>query len=358
MPDAPAAPTVPVATQAPAAPPASQGATVTPIKPPHHSAQQARAEDGKFAQPAPASSHAPRRIKVAEGVEMEEEELLADYNGRRVEHEAYERAVKERAELAARLEAYKEPHKALTPEQRMEIAKRELADYLAREEEAKLPPAEREQRARARAVAAENERLKEELQKREQGERQAKAQADREHTVGQYRATMKILGVPDDQNGVVSQQVIALMYEAKQKGLEYPPETLAYKVRQRMQGAAAGWVTAGGARGLLSHPGVVGILNSLKPEEHGELLEKLGPFMETARAYNLQRRGLTGAPPGQQPQAPAVVGPGGSAPVGELPVGRDPRTNPEWLAWFRAGNQPRTPAQYQAQQRLKSLDLL
>jgi hypothetical protein len=265
--------------------------------------------------------------------------------------------MKEVAEARAKLDAYKDPLKVLTRQQREEIAKKELAEFLERQEEAKLPPEERARREHYRALEAEHQRLKEENDKRANTERMAQAQADRAHTVSIYRGAMKALGVADDQNGVISQQVMAFMYEAKKAGKEYPPETIALHVRRRMQGAASTWVTSGGAKGLLTNPKVVEVLNSLKPEEHGQLLEALGPFMETARAYNLQRRGLTSIPGGQSRAAPAVVG-GVAAPAASLPVGREPRTNEEWLAWFQAGNQPSTPSQYQAQQRLRAIDKL
>lgn len=345
---APAAPAAP-STQAPApavAPESAQAKT-------HHSAQQPRAGDGKFTQPPPA----PRRIKIADGVELDEEELVADYRGRVVDHEAHARLMKEVSEVRARLEANKDPLKALTRQQREEIAKRELSEFLERQKEAALPPEEREFRAWARAQAEENARHKEDAEKRANTERMVQVQADREYTVSVYRDTMKALGVPDDQDGVVAQQVMAFIYEAKKTGKEYPPETIALRVRRRMHGAASTWVTSGGAKGLLTNPKVVELLNGLKPEEHGQLLEALGPFMETARAYNLQRRGLTAIPGGQARAAPAVVG-GVAAPATSLPVGREPRTNEEWLAWFQAGNQPSTPAQYQALQRLRTFDKL
>lgn len=344
-PAAPAAPSAPAAAPA-VAPEPAQAKT-------HHSAQQPRAVDGKFTQPPPG----PRRIKIDDGVELDEEELVADYRGRVVDHEAHARLVKEVAEARAQLEAFKDPVKVLTPQQREAIAKREFAEFLERQKEAALPPEEREFRAWARAQAEENARHKEDAEKRANMERMAQVQADREHTVATYRGAMKALGVADDQNGVISQQVMAFMYEAKKAGKEYPPETIALHVRRRMQGAASTWVTSGGAKGLLTNPKVVELLNSLKPEEHGQLLEALGPFMETARAYNLQRRGLTAIPGGQSKAAPAVVG-GVAAPAASLPVGREPRTNEEWLAWFQAGNQPNTPAQYQAQQRLRAIDKL
>lgn len=354
MADAPAAPAAPAPTApAPAQPAApAQGATVTPIKPPHHSAQQSRAEDGKFTPP-PA---APRRIKVEEGVEMEEGELLADYKGRMVDHEAYNRLLREHQEARAKLDAFKDPLKALTPEQQDAIARARLQEFLERQEEAKLPPEEQQRRAQYRALEADRERLMAELEKRTQTEQQAQQQANREHTVSMYRATMGLLGAPDDKNGVVAQQVMAFMYEAKRDGKEYPPETIAHRVRQRMQNASASWVAVGGARGLLTNPKVVELLNGLKVDEHGALLDALGPFMETARAYNLQRRGLTAAPVGGA-ATPVVVGAQGGQVV-DLPVGREPRTNPEWIAWFRAGNKPTTPAQFQAQHRLRSIDQL
>jgi hypothetical protein len=289
---------------------------------------------------------------VDEGVEMEEGELLADYKGRLVEHEAYQRLLKENAEARAKLDAYKEPARALTPEQRREIARQELRAFQQAEREAALPPEAREQLARDRAREAELAAREEAIAKREAADKQAKAQANREYTTHVYRATMKILGVPDDRDGIVSQQVLALMYEAKRDGKEYPPETLAHRVRQRMQGASASWVATGGAKGLLSNPKVVEILNNLNPEEHGALLEALGPFMETARAYNLQRRGLTAVPGGHPQGQPVITAPTAST------TGSEPRTTQAWIAHFKGGAQPSTPAQREMYWSLKDRGLL
>lgn len=342
MADPVAAPAAPPST-APATSPAApvDGGTVTQLRP-HHAATQPRAEDGKFIPPPPPATAAPRLLKVEEGLEMPEDELLADYRGRRVEYAAMLEQKKENDRLRAEAERWKEPTKALTPQQRKAIAERELQDFIRREEEAKLPPAEQERLARFRAIEEENARLKEDAEKRTHAERAAQADADRQHTVNLYRDTLKILGVPDSDkhgrpsNSVEAQLVAALIYKATtEHGVEYPPETLAHKVRQQMREAAKRYapdIAAGGPQALLSNPGVVATLNALNPAEHGPLLEKLAPFMEMARAYNLQRRGLAAVPAAAQPAAPVVTG---TAPT--LVPGQEPRTTQDWVAYFKSG---------------------
>jgi hypothetical protein len=276
---------------------------------------------------------------VEEGLELPEEELIADYRGRRVEYSAMVEKEKELTRLRAEAERWKDPTKVLTPAQRKAIAEAELNAFVRREEEEKLPPEKRAELARIRAIEEENANLKEESEKRATAEKASQAQADREHTVGVYRNTLKLLGVADSDksgqpiNSVEAQLVAALMFNAKnQHGLEYPPETLALKVRQQMAAASQRYVTAGGARQLLSNPAVVALLNSLNPTEHAGLLEQLAPLVETMRAHNLQRRGLAAVPSAPQQGTPTVTG---AVPV--LTPGQEPRTTQEWVAYFKAG---------------------
>lgn len=321
---------------APAAQP--QGATVTPIKA-HHAATQPRAEDGKFTQPpaATASPQGPRLIKVDDR-EVPEDELLADYKGRRVEYEAWEKTQREAAELRAQLERFKDPHKALTPEQRQEIARRELAEFLERQEEAKLPPEERARRQQVREAMAERDRLKQELESRQQQDEQAQLQADREYAATMVRATLKALG-EEERPGVAMREVAAELRSAALKGLTYPPETVALRVRQRLDGLAVERVSRMPPAVLVKNAALVKALNETTDPA---VLQALAPLIERGRMANLQKLGAMPAAQQQPTVAPAPLAPG-----------EQPRTDGQWAAHFNAGNQPKTPQEFNIFLRLR-----
>lgn len=332
MPDAapaqaPAAPTTttsaaPTAATPPAAP---QGATVTLIKA-HHSAQQPRADDGKFSTPPPA----PQVVKV-DGRDVPLDELLVDYKGRVVDHGAYEEARKELARLKSEMERFKDPHAALTPEQRQEIARRELAAFLEQQEEAKLPPEERHRRAEVRAALAERDRLKGELQKREQSEQEAQQEADRQHAVLMVRESLKALG-EEERPGVAMREVAAELRAAAMQGKQYPPEVIAHRVRQRLDGESLRRVASMPVARVLANQEIVKALNAI---EDPQVLQALAPLIERGRLLNLQR---LGAVPAGGPQPVAAPTP--------LQPGQQPKTDAEWAAHFNAGNRPQNPAEF------------
>lgn len=317
----------PPADPAPAAQP--QGATVTPIKPPHHAATQPRADDGKFTAP-PAAPAAPRMIRLDDR-EVPEDELLADYKGRVVDHEAYLRAQQELRKLQGELERYKDPLKALTPEQQDAIARARLQEFLERQEEAKLPPEERARRQEMRAALAERDRLKEQLAERQQQEEQAQLQADRAHAVEMVRSTMKLLG-EEERPGVAMREVAAALRQAALQGKQYPPETIAHRVRQELDSTALVRVSKMPAGRLLQNPEFVKALNAI---EDPAALQALAPLIERGRMANLQRLGAT---PAAQQQPTVAAAP--------LAPGQQPRTDAEWAAYFNAGHQPKDPREF------------
>lgn len=319
---------------APAATPTTHGATVTPIKPAHHAAAQPRAEDGKFTKPA--APPAPRLIRVDDR-DVPEDELLADYRGRRVEHEALTAAQREAAGLRAKLERFSDPLKALTEEQQDAIARARLQRFLEEQEEAKLPPEERARRHAVRKAIEERDALKKQLADRQQAEEQAQDEADRTHAVAMVRSTMKLLG-EEERPGVVMREVAAELRAAALQRTEYPPETVAHRVRQRLDTMAVDRVAKMPAAKLVQNPNLVKALNeSADPA----VLEALAPLIERGRAANLQRLGAAPA----TPQKPTT----GPAP---LPAGQNPRTDSEWAAHFKAGHEPKDPREYNIYLRL------
>lgn len=349
------APPAPVSAPAPAAP----GATVTPIKP-HHSAAQPR-EEGRFAGPpkpgeqataAPQPpGQAPKEWDVGGYKTRDPDELAAIAAERVVDHDAFQRLQAGYQKLQQQAEAWKDPHRALTPQQRAEIARRELEEFYQREQEAKLPPEQRRILEERRALAAEAQKLREELDRRRHEDEAAAHQKEKAALVADVRAALRILGADENRPGPTVHLVLAAKRAAIAARKDYPPEVIARQVRAAMEAEATahlGRIAKTNPAALLANPAVVEALNAIRDPA---ALQVLAPLIDFGRKANLERLGAAPPPsPGAQPTAP-------SAPP-SLPPGTMPRTDTEWQAWFRAGNKPESPEAFQAMQRLRAKDWL
>lgn len=353
---------VPVPATSPAPAPAApqSGATVTPLKP-HHSTAQPR-EEGRFAgppkpgeqaaPPPPPLAPVPKEWDVGGYKTRDPDELAAIAAERVVDHTAFQRLQSEYQKLQQQAEAWKDPHRALTPQQRAEIARRELEEFYQREQEAKLPPEQRQILAERRALAAEAQRLRDELDKRRHDEEAAAHQQERAAIIADVRATLKILGADENRPSVLLREVLAAKRAAIAAGKNYPPEVIARQVQRAMDAEAMahiGRLAKANPVALLANPAVVDALNAIRDPA---VLQALAPLIEWGRKANLER---LGAAPPPSPGAQAATAPS-STPA--LPPGTMPRTDTEWQAWFRAGNKPESPEAFQAQQRLRAKDWL
>lgn len=330
-----AAPVVP-AVETPAAPP--PGATVTPIKPAHHSATQPR-EVGKFAGP-PVPE--PKTWDLGGRKVTDPDEVYAFAREREVDAQAYAEARQETERLRAEVARWKEPSKALTREQREAIALQELQEHMRAQEEAKLPPEQRAFLQRQRELEAKLAKYEEEKAGAEQRAQQEAAQADRANVVDYMKAALAHLG---DTNGdpKLAREVLFETRRALVQGKQYPPDVLARQVQRRLDAEAARSVARLPVARVLAEPTFVDALNKL---EDPALLAKLGPLLERARLHNLQSLGAKPAAPHVATAAPA------------LPPGQEPRTTEQWVAYFRNGGQRDTPERNKQFNTLKDRGLL
>lgn len=349
MADAPAvAPAAPAVAPTQTTAPQPTGATVTTLKT-HHSAHQPR-EVGKFAGPpqppeAPAAEpQKPKAWKLGDVEITDPDELYAVASERVVDHSAFEAAQRELAELRRQAQQWKEPTRALTPAQKAQIAREQLEEFARQEQEAKLPPEQRDLLQQRREFQRQKAEFEAERQRELQTREQQQEQADREALVGGVRQVLRLLGA-DERPSVTTREVLAEMRQSLLQGKAYPPEVIARRVQLRLEQEGlrhAARVAKVRPTVFVSTPEIVEALNSL---EDPEVLQKLAPLIERGRRLNLERLGATPAPP--SPQSPP-------SPGAALPLGRPPRTDGEWVAWFRAGNAPSAPQEYQAQQRLRA----
>lgn len=320
------APVAPPAAATPAAPtnqaPTSP-ATTPPqasVQPkPHHSATQPRTEVGTFDK----KPEAPQFLEL-DGKRLPMEEVKALLAERREDARAAQEERKELERLRQEAQRWQRPTEALTREQRIEIARRELAEYVQQQEEAKLPPEQRaflQQKRDFERQQAEFRRQQEEAQQRQH---QTVEQQHRQQATANVQAALKHLGV-DESDSLALRLVVDEFWISSQHGKSYTPEVVARRVQRQLDGIATQRAAKIGPKALLGNPEFVTALNSL---DDASLLKALAPLGERLRALNLQSRGIT------QPAAPLPTN------VIPLPQGQQPRTDTEWVSYFRTNGAP------------------
>lgn len=320
MADAAAPVSTPVTPVTPSAP-----TQVTPpvvadtTKPPHHSANQPRTPVGTFDK----KTDAPQFLEL-DGKRLPMEEVRTLLAERREDARAEQQAREELERLRAEAQRWKNPTQSLTREQRIQIARAELEEFQRQQEEAKLPPEQRaflQQRREFERQQEEFRRQQEEEQQRQQNAMQAQ---QRQQAVANVQAALKHLGV-DENDSLALRLVVDEFWTASQHGKQYSPEVVARRVQRQLDSLATQRAAKLGPKALLSNAEFVTALNGL---DDADLLKALAPLGERLRALNLQARGIT---PPSQPQPSNVV---------PLQPGQNPRTDTEWIAYFRSNGPP------------------
>jgi hypothetical protein len=343
---APAAAPAPTATTQPA-----PGASVTPLKP-HHSATQPRDDGKRFAgAPVPVEPPKPKAWKLGDVEITDPDELYAVAAERYTDSTTLEQMQRELAEYRKQAERWKDPTKALTPQQKAAIARQQLEEFEQQEREARLPPEQRQFLQQQREFARQKQEF-ESARLREQQEREAQADiAVRNELVTTVRATLRALG-EEEANSVMFREVVAEMRSTA--GRNYPPEVLAARVSKRMEVESLRHA----ARLAKSRPAALAasreLVDALNAIDDPEVLRRFAPLIERGRRMDFAR--LSAVPGGAAPAA--APPPQGATQQTPLPGNRGPVTNDEWVQWFQQGNRPQAPAEYQAQQRLRALGKL
>lgn len=216
--------------------------------------------------------------------------------------DAYRKQAAEHEKRARELEALtKDPRRAITPEIEHEILQRKIQEW--REEEAlrAMPEDQRRIYLFARQQEQEKAALAAKLAEREAADAEAKKKAEAEAAAkldAEQREEMKaLIGNVLQQAGLEPtiqnvQRVSGIMYGAAQRGVVYPPEVIAKKVREAVRSEHAQVTSSLAAGDLLSLPGLVEKLNAL---DDASLLRKLAPLGDKLRRLNLESLGARAA---------------------------------------------------------------
>lgn len=335
----------PIAAPAPSAAPAAAPAAPQPT---HHSALQPR-EQGKFAgapdpskaPPAPeptAQPEAPKTWKVG-GKEFRSADDLHAYAAE-VAAEAraldeYRRREAEASKRARELEERtKDPRKALTPELEQEILQRHVREWQEAEAFKAMTPEQQHlyqmrkhlerERAAIEAEKAERQRLEDEARtSKENEERQRAEAAAREELKETISTALNAAGLPLTTANV--QATVMILRGAAERGVVYPPEVVAKKVREAKAAERREYVKALEPSALLNElPELIERLNAV---DDAALLRKLAPLGEKLRRLNLE---ALGAAPATTP-SPVSTGAVATHAPADLPPG-----DPRWADVFKA----------------------
>lgn len=333
---------------APSAPSAAPAATAAPV---HHANLQPR-EQGKFAgppdatkapavpaagAPAPSQPEAPKTWKVG-GKEFKSADDLYAYAAEKdAEARALDEYRRREAEAAKRAreleERTKDPRKALTPELEQEILARHVREWQEAEAFKAMTPQEQQlyllrkqvekERNALEAEKAERKRLEdEERTAKETEERQRAESAAREELKETITHALNAAGLPLTTSNV--QATVMVLRGAAERGVVYPPEVVARKVKEAKAAERREYVKGLSPSSVLSElPELIEHLNAV---DDAALLRKLGPLGEKLRRLNLESLGATpAATPAPVSTGAASVG----APV-DLPPG-----DPRWADVFK-----------------------
>jgi len=328
-------------TPAPSSPAAAPSATPTPAAggtPPVHHAHLQPREQGKFAGPPDASKAtpapsatpetppAPKKWKLGEREFTNPDDLHTyaaekDAEARGLS-EWQKRAIEASAKAREAEERLKDPRKMLTPELRQQILREEIEAFREQEALKAMPEDQRrlylfakEQERKAKELEAkfqEHEAAEAAAKKKSEEEAQAKAEAEhREEIKAVIGGALHAVGLATEGlAGTFNVQRAALvMAGAAQRGVVYPPEVVAAKVKAFVDQEQTQRLSSMDVPALLKTPGLVEKLNGL---EDASLLRLLAPLGEKLRRLNLEALGATPAP-----AAPPVAT--GAAPAGMPP---------------------------------------
>jgi hypothetical protein len=319
---APAAPATPTpaasAPQAGTPTPAPQ-AGAAPLRP-HHSTGQPRTEVGTFdKKPEP-----PTFVEI-DGKRLPMDEVKALLAERREDARAQQAHAEELQRLREEAERWKEPTRALTPEQAKEVARRELAQFLQEQEEAKLPPEQQAFLRQKREFERQQEEFRRQQEEQDKRQRATVEQQHRQQAVSNVQAALKHLGASEG-DAITLELVCREFALTTREGKRYTPDVIARRVQRQLDSVATQRAAKLGPKVLLSNPEFVAALNALDDDT---ALTLLGPLGERLRTRNLQARGITT----QQVTTPPTN-------VIPLPSGQQPRTDTEWIQHFRATGAP------------------
>lgn len=305
---------------APAAP-AAPAAAAPEAPETHHSALQPR-DTGKFAGPpqpveTATETPAPQRWKVGDEEFDNADDLARVAAERTVERksiEAHYRRAQELEVKARQLEAALEEAKSgkvLDAQTRQRIALEEARRYQEEQELANLPEEQRRLFLHMKALEQKAREAEEKIAAHEKAQKDAEEKARREQEDQQQRAlrqelgtkirtAMEATGLP--LNDDLTRMVVAEMEAGLHAGVDYPPEALARRVRNRFYSAANEVVAKEPPAALFKRmPGLVEVLNNL---EDPAVLRSLGKLGDRLRRLNLESSGLRPQVVSRTPSAP------------------------------------------------------
>ena len=337
-------------TAAPSAPAAAPAATPAPA-PTHHANLQPR-EQGKFAgppdparapaagaptTPPPAQPEAPKTWKLGDKEFRSADDLYAYAAEKDAEARAldeYRRRESEASRKARELEERtKDPLKGLSDEHRQHIIAQAVREWQEHEALQAMTPEQRQfhlarkqleqERAALESEKAERKRLEEEAAakaQREQEERETAA--NREELKQSISAALAASSLQPTATNI--QAVVMVLRGAAERGVIYPPEVVARKVKERFAAERREYVKTLEPATLLSElPELIERLNAV---DDAALLRKLAPLGEKLRRLNLESLGAT---PAATP-TPVSTGATGVVAPADLPPG-----DPRWAQVFK-----------------------
>jgi len=246
----------------------------------------------------------------------------------------YRRREAEAAKKAREFEErIKDPRKVLTPELEQEILQRHIREFQEAEAFKQMSPAEQQLFLLRKQVEKERAALEAEKAERKRQEEEAKAQAQREAEERETAATREELkqtisaalasaNLPPTATNI--QSVVMVLRGAAERGVVYPPEVVARKVRERFAAERREYVKALPPDALLSE--LPELVEKLEALEDAGLLRKFPKLGEKLRRLNLESLGAT-PPPAQTPVSTGATSV--STPV-DLPPG-----DPRWADVFK-----------------------
>lgn len=251
-----------------------------------------------------------RRYRLATGEDVDERELLAEASGRRLDTRAVEamrKRLEELEEFQARVK--RSPMEGLSREDRRRLALEEARAWQEEEEELALPPEQRALRARERKLREREEALRLQEDERTKAAEAEQLQAMRAEAVDAVKRAMEIAGLP--RTPAVAKHLLEVMAEGARRGVMYPPEVLARRLRVSWeQGTQEALSGLGGKQLLQRMPKLVELLNAL---DDPAALKLLGPLGDRLRKLNLSTLGIdTGAQPAP---SEAKAAPGRASPA-------------------------------------------
>jgi hypothetical protein len=273
--------------------------------------------DKKGGTPAP-------QVYEIDGRKLTADDLRAALAERQEDERAFRAEREELSRLRQEQQRWKEPTRALTPEQRREIARLELLEFQRQQDEAKLPPEQRAFLQQKREFERQQAEFQRQREEQEQQALHAQQMEQRQQAAANVQAALKALGT-DENDSLAVRLVADEFWMASQQGKEYPPAVIARRVQRQLDAIASQRAVKLGPKALLGNAEFVSALNALDDEA---LLRALAPLGERLRTLNLQARGLTSTPP---PQPSNVV---------PLPTGQQPRTDSDWIQHFRSTGAP------------------